>query len=453
MRRIRLKVSYDGTAYCGSQLQPNGVTVEEKLNDAIRKLTGDASPVSFASRTDSGVHAAGNCAVFDTEMRMAADKFAFALNQRLPEDIRIQRSFETAPDWHPRKQNCRKTYEFRIFNSRIPDPLQRLYTVFYYYELDPEKMNRAIQCLVGEHDFAAFCSAGSQSDNTVRTIYSAEVLAEDAGGSGLFAAPAFSAPADAASEAAAAEAGAPDSAAQGRGSTGKKDTKAGYFPPKLVTIRISGSGFLYNMVRIIAGTLLQIGSGIREEGDLLRILRSRSRREAGPVAGGNGLCLKNIEFLPAREPVLSAENEDWSWEILQPPAEDLAKGPAAEPGNEAASDSGRAPGAAPAEEPAAYVSIRRAEKRDYESLVTRLLHQCYRNGARRIYVRDLEIPERLAPGQRYGYYMVRGLAEPETGGKAAPDLAESGGEMPEAAKQADFMETKQKKNPFYAVDT
>ena len=426
MRRIRLKVSYDGTAYCGSQLQPNGVTVEEKLNDAIRKLTGDASPVSFASRTDSGVHAAGNCAVFDTEMRMAADKFAFALNQRLPEDIRILASDEVVPDWHPRKQNCRKTYEFRIFNSRIPDPLQRLYTVFYYYELDPEKMNRAIQCLVGEHDFAAFCSAGSQSDNTVRTIYSAEVLAEDAGGSGLFAAPAFSAPADAASEAAAAEAGAPDSAAQGRGSTGKKDTKAGYFPPKLVTIRISGSGFLYNMVRIIAGTLLQIGSGIREEGDLLRILRSRSRREAGPVAGGNGLCLKNIEFLPAREPVLSAENEDWSWEILQPEG---------------------------AEEPAAYVSIRRAEKRDYESLVTRLLHQCYRNGARRIFVRDLEIPERLAPGQRYGYYTVRGLAEPETGGKAAPDLAESGGEMPEAAKQADFMETRPAKNPFYAVDT
>ena len=429
MRRIRLKVSYDGTAYCGSQLQPNGVTVEEKLNDAIRKLTGDASPVSFASRTDSGVHAAGNCAVFDTEMRMAADKFAFALNQRLPEDIRILASDEVAPDWHPRKQNCRKTYEFRIFNSRIPDPLQRLYTVFYYYELDPEKMNRAIQCLVGEHDFAAFCSAGSQSDNTVRTIYSAEVLAEDAGGSGLFAAPSFSAPAAAASEAAAAEAGAPDSAAQGRGSTGKKDTKAGYFPPKLVTIRISGSGFLYNMVRIIAGTLLQIGSGIREEGDLLRILRSRSRREAGPVAGGNGLCLRNIEFLPAREPGLSAENEDWSWEILQPP------------------------GAAPAEEPAAYVSIRRAEKRDYESLVTRLLHQCYRNGARRIYVRDLEIPERLAPGQRYGYYTVRGLAEPEIGGKAAPDLAESGGEMPEAAKQADFMETRPAKNPFYAVDT
>ena len=127
--------------------------------------------------------------------------------------------------------------------------------------------------------------------------------------------------------------------------------------------------------------------------------------------------------------VKSAENEDWSWEILQ------------------------LPGEAPAEEPAAYVSIRRAEKRDYESLVTRLLHQCYRNGARRIYVRDLEIPERLAPGQRYGYYTVRGLAEPEIGGKAAPDLAESGGEMPEAAKQADFMETRPAKNPFYAVDT
>ena len=335
MRRIRLTVSYDGTAYCGSQVQPNGVTIEEKLNEAVEKLTGEKSPVIFASRTDSGVHALGNIAVFDTEMRMTAEKFTFALNQRLPEDIRIRASEEVPADWHPRKQNCRKTYIYRIYNHKIPDPLLRLYSQFCYYDLDTEKMRQAVRCLTGEHDFNCFCSARSQAENTVRTIYGIEILEEAVPAGG-----------------------------------------------KLITIRISGSGFLYNMVRIIAGTLLQIGSGIRPAEDMERILRARDRKNAGPVAGACGLTLASIEFQKELEDEVSAENEDWSYVLDQ---RELKAGKTVR---------------------AAYLTVYRCAERDYRELLTRLFHQNYRNGAACTYVRDLEKPGRLAPGQQYGFYTL-----------------------------------------------
>lgn len=330
MRRIRLTVSYDGTEYHGSQLQPNGITIEARLNEAIRKL-GGGSDVIFASRTDAGVHALGNVAVFDTELRMAADKFVFALNQRLPEDIRIRHSDEVELQWHPRKQNCKKSYEYRIYNSRIPNPLQRRYAQFCYYSLDTECMRKALGALIGEHDFAALCSSGSGAEHTVRRIYSAELLEE--------------------------------------GSPGDR----------LITLRICGSGFLYNMVRIIAGTLLQIGMGRLRPEQMAEILRSRDRRQAGPVAAACGLTLKKIEFLPALLPELQAENEDWSYVLDQ----------------RRTKESG-----------GSCLTIRRCAERDYEALLTRLLHETHRNGAVYTLLRDLERPERLAAGQRYGYYLL-----------------------------------------------
>ena len=361
MRRIRLTVSYDGTNYCGSQVQPNGVTVEEKLNESIRRLTGDASPVIFASRTDSGVHAMGNIAVFDTEMRMAADKFTFALNQRLPEDIRIRASEEVSPDWHPRKQNCTKTYLYRIYNHRIPDPLVRLYSQFCYYPLDIEKMRQAVRCLTGEHDFACFCSARSQAENTVRTIYGIELTEEKIGG-GI---------------------GTGD-AGPGEGSS----LGAG----RLITMRISGSGFLYNMVRIIAGTLLQIGSGIRPVEDMEQILRSRERKQAGPVAGACGLTLLSIDYEKELQDFIEVENEDWSYVLDQRELKEWKRKKAAGQEKDSA--------------PAAYLTVRRCAGRDYEALLTRLFHQNYRNGAACTFVRDLEAPERLAEGQKYGFYSI-----------------------------------------------
>ena len=196
------------------------------------------------SRTDSGVHAMGNVAVFDTEARMAGDKFVYALNQRLPEDIRVQHSCEVPPDFHPRYQETVETYEYRILNRRFPLPAYRLNTYFTYYTLDVERMRRAAAYLTGEHDFQSFCAAGAQVKSTVRTVYDLQVL------------------------------------------------KSG----DLITIRITGNGFLYNMVRIIAGTLMKVGSGEWEPEAVDAILAARDRRAAGPTAPAKGLTLMEIVF-------------------------------------------------------------------------------------------------------------------------------------------------------------
>lgn len=245
MKRVRLTVAYDGTSYHGWQIQDNGNTVEEELNRALSELFGEKIEVIGASRTDSGVHALGNVAVFDTESQMAVFKMAYALNQRLPEDIRIQKSEEVPLDWHPRRCESRKTYEYRIYRGEFPMPVKRLYSHFTYHALDVGKMQEAAACLVGEHDFKSFCQTGAQVESTVRTVYSVELEEQGA---------------------------------------------------ELV-IRICGSGFLYNMVRIIAGTLLEVGQGKREPEAMLEILAARERSAAGPTAPAKGLTLIKYEFL------------------------------------------------------------------------------------------------------------------------------------------------------------
>ncbi|HJB06420.1 MAG TPA: tRNA pseudouridine(38-40) synthase TruA [Candidatus Enterocloster faecavium] len=246
MRRIRLTVAYDGTNYHGWQIQPGVVTIESVLNEALTELFGEEIAVIGASRTDSGVHARGNVAVFDTEGKMAADRICFALNQRLPEDIRVQDSCQVPSDWHPRKQHCVKTYEYKILNRRMELPDRRLYAYFYYYDLDLERMKEAASYLLGEHDFKSFCSAKSQVEDTVRTIYSLDILKEG----------------------------------------------------DEITLRIRGNGFLYNMVRIIAGTLLNVGNGRMEPEELAEILKARDRRAAGPTAPAKGLTLVGMEYEP-----------------------------------------------------------------------------------------------------------------------------------------------------------
>ena len=166
MKRVKLVVAYDGTNYCGWQLQPNGITIEEVLNKALSDLLREPIAIIGASRTDSGVHAKGNVAVFDTESRIPADKICFALNQRLPEDIRIQASREVPLDWHPRKQNCIKTYEYKILNQKIDMPVGRLYAHFCYFDLDLEKMRQAASYLIGEQ-----LLHGTQPGRGNRTYY------------------------------------------------------------------------------------------------------------------------------------------------------------------------------------------------------------------------------------------------------------------------------------------
>ena len=181
MRRIKLTVAYDGTNYCGWQVQPNGITVQEVLNRALSELLGTEIRTTGASRTDSGVHARGNVAVFETDARMPAERFAFALNTYLPEDIRIQGSEEVPAAFHPRFTSTIKTYEYRILRRVFPDPTRRLDHLFCYDRLDVEAMRKALAVLEGEHDFKSFQGAGGEASThtTVRTIYEAVILKED----------------------------------------------------------------------------------------------------------------------------------------------------------------------------------------------------------------------------------------------------------------------------------
>ena len=158
MRRIKLTVAYDGTDYCGWQVQPNGITIEEVLNRALSRLTGEDIAVTGASRTDAGVHAEGNVAVFDTASTIPPERFAYAVNPLLPEDIVVVKSEKVSPDWHPRHQASVKTYEYRILNRGMPDPLRRRDAWHVSFSLDVEKMRLAAAYFVGEHDFRNFCN-------------------------------------------------------------------------------------------------------------------------------------------------------------------------------------------------------------------------------------------------------------------------------------------------------
>lgn len=243
--RVLLTVAYDGTNYHGWQLQPNGITIESVLNQALSDLLGEEIAVIGASRTDSGVHSLGNVAVFDTRSRIPADKISYAANQRLPEDIVVQESKEVAADFHPRRTKSRKTYEYRILNRRFRDPTRRHDTYFYYHDLDVERMRQAAGYLVGEHDFKSFCSIHTAAETTVRTIYALDVVKEG----------------------------------------------------DLITIRVTGNGFLYNMVRILAGTLIEAGNGTIEPHALREILEKKDRGAAGPTAPARGLTMIGIQFL------------------------------------------------------------------------------------------------------------------------------------------------------------
>ena len=244
MKRVMLTVAYDGTAYHGWQVQPNGVTIEGELNRVLRDLTGEEIQVIGASRTDAGVHGLCNIAVFDTESNIPGEKFSYALNQRLPEDIKVVDSCEVAEDFHPRHVSSKKTYEYKIYNAKFPDPTKRLYSHFTYTPLNVEKMQEAATYLIGEHDFKSFCAPAAVVETTVRTLYKAEVIQDE----------------------------------------------------EYIRIRVQGNGFLYNMVRIIAGTLMEVGSGKRQPEDIKTILEAKDRNAAGPTAPARGLMLINYEF-------------------------------------------------------------------------------------------------------------------------------------------------------------
>lgn len=244
MKRIKLTIAYDGTNYCGWQIQPNGITIEEVLNKKLSMLTGEDIRVIGASRTDSGVHALGNVAVFDSGTTIPPERMSCALNTRLPRDIVAVKSEEVPGNWHPRYCPSVKTYEYNILNGDTPDPIQRLTTYFVSWKLDLEKMRRAARILVGEHDFASFCNIKTNVEDTVRTIYELDIIKNGDN----------------------------------------------------ITIRIKGNGFLYNMVRIIAGTLLRVGRGYYTPLQVRDILAAKDRQAAGVTAPPHGLVLVGIEY-------------------------------------------------------------------------------------------------------------------------------------------------------------
>ena len=294
-RRILLWVAYDGTNYHGWQLQPNAATIEGELNRALCALTGEEIVVTGASRTDAGVHALGNVAVFDTTSRIPAEKFSYALNQRLPEDIVIQSSKQVADDFHPRHCDCRKTYEYDILNRTFPLPAYRNTAYFLYGTLNIEAMRRACQAFLGEHDFASFCAAGAQVQTTVRKIYSLEVECRPLTEAGTPVPPASGEAVNAADgkhgeqvQQAQPESGETAIPAAGGVNAGSAD--------QLLTIRVKGNGFLYNMVRIIAGTLVEVGRGHIKPEEVAGIIAAKDRAKAGPTAPARGLRLVEIEY-------------------------------------------------------------------------------------------------------------------------------------------------------------
>ena len=243
-RRIALSIEYNGSAYAGWQRQKNALSIQEVLEDALSSLCTESVTVTGASRTDSGVHARGQIAHFDTDCSIPDDRFSFALNTMLPPDIRIQRSWEVSPDFHSRFQAKGKIYSYRFLNAPHNSALLFPYVWHIPSSLDPDRMRESLPSLLGKHDFSPFMAAGNQSKTTTRTLYHAELVQEG----------------------------------------------------NLLTFYVYGDGFLYNMVRIIAGSLAYIGLG-KEDTDLFsRAFSTRSRLTLGPTAPPQGLCLEKVYY-------------------------------------------------------------------------------------------------------------------------------------------------------------
>ena len=247
MSRILLQVAYDGTSFSGYALQGDKRTVERCLNEALTQFTDTEVTVIGASRTDAGVHAYGNLAVFDTASPVPAERFARILDRFLPADLRVVRSCEVPADFHPRHTGAVKTYEYRIRNTAVPDPIADRYSYRYSYPLDPAQMREAAAYLVGEHDFTSFCNPETQSPTRVREITGCSLDL-------------------------------------------RISEKGDMRDPELI-LHISGKGFLYHQVRIITGTLLEVGRGLKKPGDIPQILAARDRRLAGFTAPPQGLFL------------------------------------------------------------------------------------------------------------------------------------------------------------------
>lgn len=244
MRNIKLTIEYDGTNYVGWQRQKNGISIEEKIERAIMEITREESRIIGASRTDAGVHARGQTANFHTLSNIPVSKFSSAINSKLPSDIVILEAEEVAEDFHSRYSSIGKRYSYKIINRKQPIAYLRNFAVHCPYELDFDAMKNASRAFLGKHDFAAFKSTGGSAKTSVRTIGYIDLVRDG----------------------------------------------------ELITLLIEGDGFLYNMVRIIAGTLMDVGRGKIPADSLKDIIESGDRNMAGKTAAAHGLCLERVYY-------------------------------------------------------------------------------------------------------------------------------------------------------------
>lgn len=244
MRTILLTLSFDGTNYCGWQIQPNGDTVQQRVADACSLITGEKVAVTGCSRTDSGVHANNFCCTFRTEKEMPCEKIIYALNGNLPDDIAVKACREASADFHPRYDCTKKEYVYRVWNSRLKNPFEYKYSLQYKRPIDDKLLDEAAKNFIGTYDFKGFCSAGSSVQSTVRTIYDANVARHG----------------------------------------------------DMVEFTVCGNGFLYNMVRIMTGTLLAVAENKIDKDDIVKIIESGDRNKAGVTVPARGLFLNKVYY-------------------------------------------------------------------------------------------------------------------------------------------------------------
>ncbi|MEW9122268.1 MAG: tRNA pseudouridine(38-40) synthase TruA [Thermotaleaceae bacterium] len=245
MKNIKLQVEYDGTDFCGWQKQLNGRTVQGEIERALEKVLKKPVKLSGSGRTDAGVHALGQVANFNEDISVPTDKIPYALNSLLPADIAIWKAEEVEANFHARYSAKRKKYIYQIYNDKVRSPLMRNYAFFVPQPLDYDAMCAAGKYFLGTHDFKGFMAAGSNVKDTIRTLYKLDV----------------------------------------------------YLSNDLIKIEVEGNGFLYNMVRIIAGTLIEVGKGNILRTAIPQIIDSGMRDKAGPTAPAQGLYLAEVFYV------------------------------------------------------------------------------------------------------------------------------------------------------------
>lgn len=247
MYRVALVCEYDGTDFVGYQIQNNGRSVQGTLNKALSELYKEDIKVTGCSRTDSGVHARAHVSHCDVPFVIPEDKLPLALNALLPEDLSVTKAIHVVDDFSARFNTLGKRYVYRVYSSPVRSPLTSRYAYYVPYELDIKAMNEAAFHFVGEHDFEAFCAADGSQKTTVRRLFSVRV------------------------------------------NKSKEDEH-------IYEIEVQGEAFLYNMVRIIAGTLLFVGCGKLTPNEIPEIIDSKDRRKAGKTLPAVGLTLEEVMY-------------------------------------------------------------------------------------------------------------------------------------------------------------